>query len=76
MAGEKGSGDGYCLGPRESFTVHDIAKMYGGEITMLPEKPGDRKTVAIDLEKTERDLGWKAEKSVKEYIAAFVETLA
>ena len=75
LAAEKGSGDGYCLGPRESFTVHDIAKMYGGEITMLPEKPGDRKTVAIDLEKTERDLGWKAEKSVKDYIAQFVTTL-
>ena len=54
LAMEKGNGDGYCLGPKETHTIRDVAKLFGREIVMLPEKSGDRKTVAIDLTKTEK----------------------
>jgi len=75
LASEKGNGDGYCLGPKEAYSVLDVAKMFGGKIKMLPERPGDRKTVTIDLAKTEKDLGWKAEIKLVDYIKCFLEAL-
>lgn len=72
LAGEKGEGDGYCLGPKEMFTIKEVAEMFNGEIQMLPERPGDRKTVAIDLTKIE-ELGWKAEKSLRDEIKEFLQ---
>jgi len=75
LAGEKGNGDGYCLGPKETFSIREVAEMFGGKIEMLPEKPGDRKTVAIDLTKTEEELGWKATVSLKDHIREFLESL-
>ena len=75
LTAEKGEGDGYCLGPKETFTIREVAEMFGGEIVMLPEKPGDRKTVAIDLTKTERDLEWKAEIRLDDHIREFIQNL-
>jgi UDP-glucose 4-epimerase len=75
LAGEKGSGDGYCLGPKEMFSVMDVAKLFGGEIKVLPEKPGDRKTVAIDLSKTEEELGWGTKVRLKDHIQGFLSEL-
>ncbi len=75
-AAEKGRGDGYCLGPKEMHTIREVAEMFGGEIKMLPEKPGDRKTVSIDLTKTEEELGWKAEVRLQDHIRTFLETLS
>lgn len=75
LAIEKGNGDGYCLGPKEMYTIKDVAKMFGGEIKMLKERPGDRKTVAIDLTKTEEELGWQAEVKLEKYVEKFLETL-
>ncbi|MFZ2803648.1 MAG: NAD-dependent epimerase/dehydratase family protein [Patescibacteria group bacterium] len=75
LAAEKGNGDGYCLGPKEMHTIREVAEMFGGEIVLLAEKPGDRKTVAIDLTKTEDELGWKAEVALKEHIRVFLEEL-
>lgn len=75
LAAEKGSGDGYCLGPKTMHTIKEVAEMFGGVIQMLPEKPGDRKTVAIDLTKTEEELGWKAEIRLEDHIRDFLKTL-
>jgi UDP-glucose 4-epimerase len=76
LAMENGNGDGYCLGPKEMYTIRDVAEMFGGEIVLLPEKPGDRKGIAIDLAKTEEELGWRAvirlEDHIKEYLASLV----
>jgi len=74
-AAEKGSGDGYCLGPREMYTIKDVAEFFGGEIEWLPEKPGDRKTVAIDLSKTEEELSWKASIRLEDHIRDFLRDL-
>ena len=74
MVGEKGYGDEYGLGSPESFSMLDIAKMFGGPTEMLPERTGNRMTSAIDLSRSE-SLGWKAEQSVKKYIGEFVASL-
>ncbi len=79
LAGEKGQGDGYALGPKEMFTIMDVAKLFTNndltKIEMMPELPGDRKTVAIDLSKTEEDLGWQAQIKLREHISDFLQSL-
>lgn len=79
LAGEKGRGDGYALGPKEMYTIMDVAKIFVNgnmeRIEMLPELPGDRKTVSIDLSKTEEELGWTAQVSLRDHLQEFLKNL-
>lgn len=72
LVGEKGKGDGYGIGSAEAYSVVEIAQMFGGKIQMLPERKGNRMTSDVITEKIQK-LGWKAEKSVKDYIADFLK---
>ena len=76
LVGENGIGDGYGLGAREEYSVLEVAKMFGGRIEMLPERAGNRQTSSIDLSRSEGELGWKAEKSIRDYIDNFKATPA
>ena len=67
IVGEKGNGDGFGIGSPETYTVLEIAKLFGGEIQMLPERKGNRMTAEVVTQKTEA-LGWKAKKHIKEFI--------
>lgn len=67
LVGEKGAGDNYGLGDTREYSILEIAKLFGGEIDMLPERAGNRLTSAIDTSKAEA-LGWKLTHSVEEYI--------
>ena len=67
IVGEKGEGDGYGIGSPETYTVLEIAHLFGGEIQMLPERKGNRMTAEVITQKTEA-LGWKAKKHIKEFI--------
>ncbi|MEN9552360.1 MAG: hypothetical protein RI935_737 [Candidatus Parcubacteria bacterium] len=68
LAAEKGKGDGYQLGAKESYSVLEIANMFGGDITLLPERRGNRMFGVLDTTKAERELGWKATQKIKDYI--------
>ena len=70
MVGEKGQGDDYGIGSPESHTVLEIAKMFGGDITMLPERAGNRMDSIVDTSRVEKEFGWKPEMGVKDYIAS------
>ena len=76
LAAQKGEGDGYCLGPKEMHTIKEVAELFRGEIIMLPEKPGDRKTVAIDLSRTEEELGWRAQIRLQDHIDIFLKEIS
>jgi UDP-glucose 4-epimerase len=67
MVGEQGYGDEFGIGSPESFTILDIANLFGGKIEMLPERRGNRMTADVITEKTQA-LGWNAEHSVADYI--------
>ena len=67
LVGEKGKGDGYCIGSEKSYSILEIAKMFGGKIEMLPPKAGDRNYSKINLTKM-KELGWEAKRDLKEYI--------
>lgn len=67
LVGENGYGDEFGIGSPESFSILEVADLFGGKIEMLPERPGNRMTADIVTEKTEL-LGWKSEKNLKSYI--------
>jgi UDP-glucose 4-epimerase len=67
LAGENGEGDGYCIGSENTYSILEIAKLFGSRIKMLPQKKGDRLSSTIDLSKM-KELGWEAKHSVEDYI--------
>ena len=68
MVGEKGQGDGYGIGSTESYSILEVAQMFGGEIVMLPERDGNRMMSPVVTEKIEKEFGWHAERHLKDYI--------
>lgn len=70
LVGEKGQGDEYGLGSHESYSVLEIAKMFTDNIVMLPERAGNRMDSICDTTKAEQEFGWKAEYTIKDYIAS------
>jgi len=70
LVGEHGYGDEFGIGSDEAFSIVEVAKMYGGEIEMLPERRGNRMTADVISEKTEA-LGWKAKRKLIDYINEF-----
>ena len=70
LVGDKGYGDNYGIGTDESYSILEIAEMFGKEIIMLPERSGNRMSADVVTEKTKK-LGWKSEKSIVEHIMNF-----
>jgi UDP-glucose 4-epimerase len=68
MVGEKGHGDEYGIGSPESFSVLELAQMFTDNIVMLPERQGNRMESICDTSRIEKEFGWKAEHTVREYI--------
>lgn len=75
LVGENGSGDNYGLGCTKGFSILDIARMFDTKIEMLPERKGNRMNSFIDISKSEKDLGWQAEKEISEYIQEFIDSV-
>jgi len=68
VVGEKGEGDEYGLGSDESFSVLEVAELFGGETIMLPERKGNRMTGEVHSQKS-RELGWCAQQTLAAYIS-------
>lgn len=71
LVGEKGEGDGYGLGAEKEFSILEVAKMFSDNITMLPERAGNRSGSGIDNAKA-KALGWKQKHDLPDYIASLV----
>jgi UDP-glucose 4-epimerase len=67
LVGENGHGDEYGIGHPDSYTVLEIAQMFGGEIEMLRKRPGNRMSADVITDKTIA-LGWKARMNIEDYI--------
>lgn len=67
LIGEKGHGDEYGIGNPHSYTILEIAQMYGGKIEMIPERKGNRMVASVISDKT-RALGWEPKRSIEMYI--------
>jgi len=73
LVGENGYGDEFGIGSPEAYTILEIAQMFEGKIEMLPERKGNRMTADVVSSKTEA-LGWKATRSIKDYINKLKES--
>lgn len=74
MVGERGSGDEYGLGHPDSYSILEVAKMFNTDITLLPERPGNRMDSKADVRRSELELGWKPKHTLPEYIAEITQT--
>lgn len=68
MVGEKGNGDNYGIASPETYSVIDLAKMFGDNIVMLPERKGNRMDSVVDTSRVEKEFDWKPEMTVRRYI--------
>lgn len=67
LIGEDGLGDNFGIGCEDSYTVLEVAEMFGGDFTMLPERKGNRISADVVTEKTVK-LGWSSKETLKDYI--------
>lgn len=72
LIGAKGIGDGYGIGSDDALSVLALAKLFGREVRMLPERQGNRMQADIDTSKT-RALGWAPHRSLAKDVAVFVQ---
>ncbi len=71
LVGKEGYGDEYGIGCDDSYTIIDVAAMFGinTKIEMLPERKGNRMSAKVITDRT-RALGWSSRKNLKDYISA------
>jgi UDP-glucose 4-epimerase len=74
LVGERGVGDEYGLGHPDSYSVIEVANLFGGDIEYLPERPGNRMQAGVDCNRTILELGWKPLFSLPSYIASLTRT--
>lgn len=68
LVGENGYGDEFGIGSPESFSIIEVAELFGGKIEMLPERKGNRMTADVMTKKTQA-LGWSPKRTLEDYIA-------
>jgi UDP-glucose 4-epimerase len=69
LVGDRGEGDGFGIGADRSYTVKEVADLFGGEIEWLPERAGNRLDAAVLSTKT-IELGWQPERNLEDYISS------
>ena len=72
LVGERGSGDEYGLGHSDSYSILEVAQMFGTQINMLPERPGNRMNSKADVRRATLELGWRPAHNLPEYITSII----
>lgn len=67
LVGEKGEGDNFGIGTDETFSLLQVAEMFGGDIEMLPATKTTRSSAEVDATKT-RALGWMPKHHLIDYV--------
>ncbi|MFQ5540959.1 MAG: NAD-dependent epimerase/dehydratase family protein [Candidatus Paceibacteria bacterium] len=67
LVGEKGEGDEYGICAKETFSLLDVARMFGGHIQYSVPTKSTRSSQAVDTTKL-RALGWKQQHTIREYV--------
>lgn len=67
LVGEKGVGDNFGIGCSKSYSILEIANMFGSEIEMIPERKGNRMSSSVVCDRT-KELGWYENYSIESYI--------
>jgi len=72
LVGEKGEGDNFGIGCSKGFSVIDIAKYFGREIVMVPQRKGNRLNSKVMCGKT-KELGWCDTHSLYDYLDEIIK---
>jgi UDP-glucose 4-epimerase len=56
-----------------NYTMNDVAKLFGGEVKYLPERPGDVKHIVQDPKPAFEKLGWRYRVTLKDGIKDCIE---
>ena len=73
LVGDRGVGDNYGLGSDDAYSVLEVAKMFGGQIEMLPPRRGNRMSAIVNTHRTKNELNWQAAKKLPEHIKNYLE---
>lgn len=73
LVGEQGEGDEFGLGDERSYTVQEVALLFGGTTVTLPERPGNRMGGNVDTSRA-RALGWEPKTHLADYIQLIKES--
>ncbi len=73
MIGERGEGDEYGLGHPDSYSVLEVAQMFGTSVSMLPERAGNRMNSSVDINRARLELGWVPMHTLPDYIASITQ---
>lgn len=71
LVGERGEGDEFGLGDERAYAIAEVAGLFGTEVVVMPERPGNRMDSTIDTTKA-RALGWEPKVHLADEIHAFV----
>ena len=64
-------GDDFGLGSEQEYSILEVAQMFSKNITMLPERPGNRMNSGIDTSKS-KALGWSARHKLEDYVKEII----
>jgi UDP-glucose 4-epimerase len=71
--GERGEGDDFGIGHDRSYSILEVAELFGKPVEMLPARPGNRMTASVETEKT-KTLGWEPKQDLEEHIREFLKS--
>ncbi len=62
----------YSIAAKKSFSILNIAKMFGGPIKFLPRRPGERyASVLVKMNLTNKVINYIGSQNIKQYISEF-----
>ena len=67
LVGERGEGDEYGIASDDTYATLDVARLFGGEIELLPPRSTSRPSSPVDTEKT-RALEWTPVHHLADYV--------
>lgn len=67
LVGDTGHGDEFGIGSPESYSIKELAEIYGGTIEMIPKRSGNRMSADV-IDKKTRALGWEPKYKLVNYI--------
>ena len=67
LIGEYGNGDEYGIGHPDSYSILEVAEMFGGNIKMLKARRGNRMSAPVVSQNTQ-NLGWVPRKNLKDWV--------
>lgn len=74
MVGENAEGDEFGIGNDQSYSILEVARLFGGEIEMLPERRGNRRAAEVMTEKT-KELRWECRYDLEGYIKNMCDSI-